>query len=312
MKEIIFKQKSLKSAIVCVLLLLFSCLSSAAEIAVIKSKDIEPYNIAISGLKKVINGNVSETSMDGDLKKGIDITDKLKLEMPNLIVSLGAESSYVVSQNIKIIPVIFSMVSNPDRYHIGSKNVTGIRLDIPLKTQLNLYREILPDAKRVGVIYSDEITKWLIEDARLIAAGLGIEIVSIKIMDVKELPDAVERLFAEVDSLWLIFDPVITSSPRIVQEVIIFKALQNKIPVVGFNKWSVTAGALYCLYSAYEDIGRQTGEMANRILKGESPSSIPVESPKDVKIFFNSKVLDRVASRHRVNIPPNAYMWKVE
>jgi putative ABC transport system substrate-binding protein len=283
--------------------------SSAAEIAVVKSKDIEPYNAAISGFKKVVRDKVSENDMDGDIKKGIAITDKLKLERPNLVLSLGAEASYIVTQNIKTIPIVFSMVSNPSRYNIGNSNTTGVRLDIPIKTQLHLYKEILPDAKRIGIIYSDENTKRLIDEAKIITAGFDMEIVSIWIKDIRGLPEALEDIISKIDSLWLLFDPVVTSSQRIVQEVIIFKALQKKIPVVGFNKWSVTAGSLYCLYSEYEDIGRQTGEIAGRILRGENPSSIPMESPRDVKILFNNKVLDRVASKGRVNMPEKAYVW---
>ncbi len=310
----------LSSALICVLLLFLAVnlvvskanLSSAAEIAVMKSKDIEPYNAAISGFKKVVRENVREDNMDGDIRKGIAITDKLRAEKPNLVVSLGAEASYIASQNIKTIPVVFSMVTNPPRYSIGDGNITGVRLDIPMKTQLGFYREILPDVRKIGIIYSDEGTKRFIEDARHLSDKYDMEIVSIAIKEMRELPQAVEKILSESDSLWLIFDPVVTSSPRIVQEVIIFKALQKKVPVVGFNKWSVTAGALYCLYSEYEDIGRQTGEMADRILKGESPSSIPVESPKDIKIIFNDKVISRVVSRSRVNMPEKAYVWQGE
>ncbi|MBI3814091.1 MAG: hypothetical protein HY279_06455, partial [Nitrospinae bacterium] len=109
---------SFKSALICVLLWLFAVNSTAAEIAVVKSKDIEPYNAAISGFKKVVRENVSENNMDGDIKKGIAITDRLRTEKPNLVVSLGAEASYITSQNIKTIPVVFSMVTNPPRYNI--------------------------------------------------------------------------------------------------------------------------------------------------------------------------------------------------
>lgn len=282
---------------------------SAAEIAVIKSKNIEPYNLSLEGLKEVVKADFQVTDMEANLKKGLIIIKNIKSQKPDLILGLGAKAAYTASNNVKNIPVVYSMVSDPARYKISGKNVTGVKLDIPLEKQFQIFREVMPVVKKIGVIFSAERSKRLVSRARSILKNMGTELVSIRITDQKDIPSAVEKILSEIDSLWLIFDPIVTASPRIVQEVIIFQALQKRIPVIGFNKWSVTKGALLSLYSEYEDIGRQTGKIVNRILNGMMPSEIPIESPDKIKLFFNEKVIERVSSKVKLNIPDNALIW---
>lgn len=303
------KKPFVKTILTCISLLISINISSASEIVVIKGKDVESYNSVMSGFKKVVKGNIHESNMNGDIKKWIGGVDKSNTGMADVVVSLGAEAFYMASQNIKTIPVIFSLVTDPARYTIGNSNITGVRLDIPLKTQFRFHREILPWADKIGILYSSKNTNGVIEEAKLMANESGIEVLSFMVKDIKEIPRLMEEVLAKVNSIWLLFDPVVTSSEMVVQKVIIFQALQKKIPVIGFNKWSVTAGALYCLYNEYEDIGKQTGEMVNRILDGEAPSSILIESPRGSKILFNKNVYTRIATKKRVNIPENAEMW---
>lgn len=281
--------------------------AGAARIAVIKGKDIAPYNAALSGFKEAIDGEVYEIDITDGEKGEILVADKIKSKMPDLILSIGSEASYIATQNIKNIPIVFSMVSNLVRYGFENDNVTGVILDIPLRMQFGLHKEILPNTKKVGIIYSEGNTEKFIDEARFMAGKFNLEIISIRIKEIKELPEAVEKISTLADSLYLLYDPLITSSKSVIQGVIILRTFQKGIPVVGFNKWSVATGALYCLYSEYEDIGRQAGEMAKRILRGEKPSSIPVEPPRDIKVLFNKKVFERVASKNKVNIPQNSY-----
>ena len=295
----------------CLFISLTSSLS-AAEIAVIKSKNIEPFNLSLKGFKEVVKTDLKTNDMEANLKKGLIIIKKIKSEKPNLILGLGAKAAYIASNNVKDIPIVYSMVSDPERYKISGKNVTGVKLDIPLEKQFKVFKEVMPNFKKIGVILSKDRSEVIVNNARSILKNMGVELVLARITSKKEIPSAVEKILSEVDFLWLIFDPLVTASPRIIQEIIIFQALQKRIPVIGFNKWSVTKGALLSLYSEYEDIGIQTGKIVNRILQGEMASSIPVESPDQIKLFFNEKVIARVSSKIKLNIPDNALIWEGE
>ncbi len=284
--------------------------SAASEVAIIKSKNIKPYNIAIKAFSKSVQARIAESDMESDLKKGAAIAKKIQTQNPDVIFSVGAEATYAASNNIRKIPIIFSMVTDPVRYNIQGENVTGVKLEIPMEKQIEILKEIMPDVRKIGAIYSDEKANLFLDKLKSQLSSAGIELVTRKISSPKDIPAAIKKIMSEVDSLWLVFDPIVTSSPRVVQEVILFQALRSKMPVIGFNKWSVTAGALFCLYSEYEDIGIQSGKMVNLILQGTSPSSIPIESPEKVKVFFNEKVIRRIESGITLNIPDNAYIWE--
>jgi putative ABC transport system substrate-binding protein len=207
------------------------------------------------------------------------------------------------------IPVVFFMLFDPERYKIEGKNVTGVKLEIPLEEQIRKLREVMPGVQKIGTIYGEEKTKLLLDEIKPILAGLGIELMVERISSPKDIPAAMDRLAPKMEAFWLVFDSVVVSSPRVVQEIILFQTLKNRIPVIGFNKWSVTAGALFCLYTDFEDIGIQAGKIVNRILKGEFPSSIPVESPENVKVLLNEKVMQRVSTKLKLEVPNNAYIW---
>lgn len=295
--------------IICFLLITLSDLF-AFEIAVIKSKDIEPYNISLEGLKEVVKSDIQINDMKASLDNGLSIIKKIKKDKPDLILGLGAMAAFTASSNVTDIPVVYSMVSDPQRYNISGNNVTGVKLDIQLDRQFYFYRKIMPAIKKIGLIFHDDRLKILVNNAGLIVKKMGMELISEQISSQNDIPAAVDKMLSKVDAFWLVFDSVVTASPRIVQEVIILPALRKRIPVIGFNKWSVTAGALFSFYIEYRDIGRQTGIIVNRILHGIKPSSIFVQTPEKVRIFFNKKVIDRINSKVKLNIPDNAFIWK--
>jgi putative ABC transport system substrate-binding protein len=66
------------------------------------------------------------------------------------------------------------------------------------------------------------------------------------------------------------------------------------MPVIGYSRGMVKAGALFGLICDYEDLGRQAGEIAFRILKGEKPKEIPVEPPREKLLIINQIVADRI------------------
>lgn len=295
-----------------VFLFLTANCSSAAEVAIIKSKDIQPYNLAIKGFSGVVRAAVAEDDMNADLDKGMSILKKVKSQKPDAIFSVGAEATFAAANSIKEIPVVFFMLFDPERYKLEGENVTGVKLEIPLEEQIRKLREVMPEVKRIGTIYGEEKTKLLFDEIKPVLAGLGIELMAERISSPKDIPAAMDRLVPKMDAFWLVFDSVAVSSPRVVQEIILFQSLKNRIPVIGFNKWSVTAGALFCLYTDFEDVGIQAGKIVNRILKGEFPSSIPVESPENVKVFFNEKVMQRVGTKLKLEVPNNSYIWEGE
>jgi len=284
-----------------IILHLFSFSSFAYEIRVLKSKDAKPFDLFMKGFMDTVpSAKISVENMEGDIEKGVKIVRRIQGENPDLILALGAKAAWV-AREVRNTRVVFSMLSGPEKYKLG--NMAGVKLDVPVEFYLKQAKEIIPGLQIIGVIHSED---RLIAEAKSAAGAMGLEIVSEKISSLEEIQSVMDVLLANVDAIWVHSDPVVMSSSRVVKELIILKALRKRVPVIGFNKWLVdSGGALFCLFSNYDDIGRQTGRLVNRIK--ESNASHMIESPEALKVFVNKDVVERLRQRIRIEIPQNAY-----
>jgi putative ABC transport system substrate-binding protein len=265
-----------------------------AVISAIKSGAIAQYDTALEGFKKSVEGrNVLVVLNEYDLKDG-NALEHIRSQEWDLILTLGTPASKVMSENIENIPVVFSVVLFPERNHIKGENVTGASLDIPVGIQLENLKAVVPDKKTIGVIYNPEENEDTMRKARQIVGGMGLILKTFPVKSTKEIPRIKEM---GIDALWLIPDTVV-SQPAIIGHIL-RSSLRYKVPVMGVSRSYAKAGALLALSCDYEDIGRQSGEMALRILSGEGPADIPVSIPRKVKLYLNLAVAERL----KIKIP---------
>ena len=270
---------------------------SSAEgvvISAVKSGDIAQYDIALEGFKKSIAGrNVLVVLNEYDLKDG-NVLENIRSQKSDLILTLGTPSSKVMSKNIETIPIVFSMVLFPERNDIKGENITGASLNIPVRTQLENLKAVAPDRETIGVIYNVEDNGDIVRKAGQIAGDMGLILKPFPVKSAKEIPKIKEM---KIDALWLIPDLVVCQ-PAIIGHIL-RSSLKHKIPVMGVSQSYAKAGALLALSCDYEDIGRQSGEIALRILNGESLVDIPVSVPRKTKLYLNLAVAERL----RIKIP---------
>jgi len=202
-----------------------------------------------------------------------------------------------ISERIKNKPIIFSAVLNPETSgFVKSKNnpggmITGASLDIPPNIQYKYFKRVISDLKKVGVLYSDE-TANLIPPAKVVASGLGLELIAVKIDSEKDIPGALEKLQRTTDGIWSVADKKIFS-PRSTR-FILLNTLRNGIPFMGFSRNLVESGALFALDFDYKDIGRQTGKIALNVLSGGNPARIKVEVPGIIWFHYNEKTAKHI------------------
>jgi putative ABC transport system substrate-binding protein len=94
-----------------------------------------------------------------------------------------------------------------------------------------------------------------------------------------------EEVEGKVDVLWSVADSTVFT-PQGLRHILL-STLRNRIPFVGLSPAFVKAGALLALSCDYQDVGSQSGEMAIRILEGESPDTIPTAVPRQVSLSVN-------------------------
>ena len=155
----------------------------------------------------------------------------------------------------------------------------------PIGKHLDLVKEIMPAAKTLGVIYNpgeaNSLTLLELLKAEAPARGLAIEEAPApKSSDV--LP-AAQSLVGNVDAIYVPTDNTVVTA----LEAIIQVGTQNKLPVFAGDTDSVPRGAIAALGFNYGDVGRQTGKIVVRVLKGEKPGEIPVEGVEITELFVN-------------------------
>jgi len=277
------------------------------ELAIVYTDSLTSTLRTIRGIKSSINQQQSNiqfheyllTSSPSEIEEKVSEINELD---PRLILTVGSFVTQEISERIKNKPIIFSAVLNPETSgFVKSKNnpggmITGASLDIPPNIQYKYFKRVISDLKKVGVLYSDE-TANLIPPAKVVASGLGLELIAVKIDSEKDIPGALEKLQRTTDGIWSVADKKIFS-PRSTR-FILLNTLRNGIPFMGFSRNLVESGALFALDFDYKDIGRQTGKIALNVLSGGNPARIKVEVPGIIWFHYN----DKTAKHINVDVP---------
>jgi putative ABC transport system substrate-binding protein len=247
--------------------------------------------LAAGGYEDGKNLRFSYESAQGNPATAAQIARKLVGDRPDVIVPISTPSAQAVVGSTKDIPVVFTAVTDP----VGAKlvkdaqkpggNVTGMSDLSPIGKHLDLVKEITADAKTLGVIYNpgeaNSLTLLALLKQEAPARGLTIkEAPAPKSADV--LP-AAQSLVGKADAIYVPTDNTVITA----LEAIVKVGQQNKLPVYAGDTDSVPRGAVAALGFNYFDVGRQTGRMVLRVLKGEKPGDLPVEGVEITELFVN-------------------------
>jgi putative ABC transport system substrate-binding protein len=281
----------LRSFCVLVLLSMLGSLAEAhaREIVILKSADLPTYNQAVNGFKAAIPNTATlvEYDMQGDIARGRQLARRIRASPAALVLTVGIKAALIAKLEIVDIPVIFCMVLDPAKYDLNAPNMTGVTLQIPIDRQFAMLRSVLPDRKRIGVLYDPENTANLVDEARRQAQALGLEVVALQVRSEKEVPAALRAIMPQIEALWLMPDSTILTEDSL--GFLLGTALDANVPVIGFSPELVRSGALLGLSVNAEDVGRQAGLRAKEILNGRTNPSSAVVSPDRVRLALNLK-----------------------
>jgi putative ABC transport system substrate-binding protein len=221
-----------------------------------------------------------------------------------------AQSLYGVALKSQI-PVIFTAVTDPVAAELANADgtpvgeITGTSDTLPVEAQLKMIRSILPDAKTIGIMYttSEVNSESTIAQYKELAPGYGFEIVESGVSSSADIPLAADTLLNKVDCLTNLTDNNVVSS----LPVILNKAGAKNIPVFGSEIEQVKIGCLAAMGLDYIELGKQTGHMAAKVLKGEAKASeLNYEILKDAAFYGNTKVAENLGITLPEDLTSNA------
>ena len=263
--------------------------SSAMDIAILRSSDIEAYREAIAGLKTTgpIGAIYTEYDVQGDLDLGKKLARKLRASNASLIVAVGLKAALAAKVEIVDIPIVYMMILDPLKHQLTADNMTGTLLEVPVDRQLKIMRMFLPTLHQLGTLYDPLKTASRVKDAVRQATNSDFQLTGLPVESDKDVPQQLRRLLSDVEAFWLMPDSTVLTNESV--RFILESALARQIPVIGFSPEFTRLGALLSMSVNYGDVGRETGLLAKRILDGERQLPLDPVPIGRLKITVNLK-----------------------
>ncbi len=202
------------------------------------------------------------------------------------IATPSATACYAAAED-KDIPVIFTAITDPEKAKLTGGNITGTSDKLPIEGQLQLIREMQPDAKTIGILYttSEPNSVSAVEEYQAKAADYGFTIEALGVTSQAEVNQATDTLISKgVDCFTNLTDNnVVGVLPSILE-----KTNDAGIPVYGSEIEQVKLGCVASAGIEYVALGKQTGMMAAKILRGEAAAAdMPYETITAFEIYVN-------------------------
>lgn len=210
---------------------------------------------------------------------------------PNVIVPISTPSAQAVVSATRDIPVVFTAVTDPlgaqlvkDMDKPGG-NVTGLSDMSPVASHVDLIKEIMPGVKTIGYLYNsgEANSVSLLAVLKQAADAAGIAVVESAATKTAEVQGAARALIGRADAIYVPTDNTIISA----LESAVAVAEEAKVPLFTADTDSVARGSIAALGFNYYDVGKQTGEVVVRILKGENPGDIAVKVAEGTDLVVN-------------------------
>ena len=206
------------------------------------------------------------------------------------IATPSATACYAAAED-KDIPVVFTAITDPVEAKLDSGNITGTSDKLPVEAQLDLIRALQPEAKTIGIVYtvSEPNSVSAIAEYEAKCGDYGFEVKPIGVTAQSEVTQAIDTLLGEqVDCFSNLTDNNVVG----VLSSILEKTDEAGVPVYGSEVEQVKMGCVASAGIDYIALGRQTGEMAAKILKGEATASeMDYETITEYGIYINSDAL---------------------
>ncbi|TEA77673.1 ABC transporter substrate-binding protein [Allopusillimonas ginsengisoli] len=227
----------------------------------------------------------------GNTAIAAQIARKFVGDNPDVIVAIATPSAQAVVSATKTIPVVYSGVTDPvaaqlvPSMNASGTNVTGVSDSLALEKQIDLIKQVSPQAKRVGIVYNpgEANSAVVVKQLRELLPKADMSLVEATAARTVDVGAAARSLVGKVDVIYTNTDNNVVSA----YESLVKVGNDAKIPLIASDTDSVKRGAIAALGVNYHDLGLQTGKIVVRILKGEKPGDIASETSDKLELYVN-------------------------
>ena len=236
-----------------------------------------------------------ERNANGQVQLASTIASELASLSPDVIVAITTPMAQAVAKHATV-PVCFAAVTDPVGAGLVSSweetrpLITGTSDAWPYDAQLSLIREILPEAKTLGVLYNpgEAASQYGIVQIRTCAPRYSLDLVEAAVSTTADVYPIAQSLSARCDALLLSSDNTVIGGAAGAVKV----AIDAKKPLFVGDAGTVAKGGLATVSVGYRALGEQTGELVVRLLKSER--NIPIVVATGAEIVLNVEAAARM------------------
>lgn len=230
-------------------------------------------------------------SAQGNTGTAAQIARKFIGDQADAIVTIGTPSAQAAVAGTKRIPIVFTAVTDPVQgqltpsWEASGTNVTGVSDVLELGKQMELVKQVVPEAKRIGIVYNpgEANSVAVVEALKEILPQYDLTLVEAAAPRSVDVGSAARSLVGKVDVIYTNTDNNVVSA----YEALVKVGNDMKIPLIASDADSVKRGAIAALGVNYHDLGLQTGRIVVRILEGENPGDIKPQTSENIQLFVN-------------------------
>jgi len=229
---------------------------------------------------------------EGDMRK---YAAELVALAPDVILTSGAAIE-PLRRATRTVPIVFVLVPDPvgagfvDSLARPGGNVTGFaNFDYGIGAKwLALLKEIAPNTTRAAVLRDPALRAGMGQWGAIQSASpsVAIEVSPISLVEAGEMESALTAFARNPNGGLIVTGSALTVVRR---DLIIALAARYGLPAVYYERNFVSAGGLISYGSNYVELFRLAATYIDRILKGEKPADLPVQTPTKYELAINLK-----------------------
>lgn len=246
------------------------------------------------GYSTTDNLEIDFMNAEADQSQVQTMSKKLVDNGNELLIGIATPAAQGLANATTELPIIMGAVTDPvganlvtDLKNPGG-NITGVSDQTPVADAVSLIKEITPDAKTIGVLYSsnEDNSKIQVAEFQAAAEEAGYTVLEYAVASSNELASTVEVATSKTDVLFTPVDNTVASAFSTVVSV----ANKTKTPIFTSVEDMVEGGGIASVTLSQYDLGVATGKMAAKILDGANPADTPVQIFNEGTVVVNQKV----------------------
>ena len=250
------------------------------------------------GYEEGKNIEIEQQNAQGEMANAQTICKQFADSKKDLIFAIATPTAQSAYNATKEIPIVITAVTDPVEAQIAKDwessgtNVTGTSDKVPVDKQIELLKELLPNAKTVGVIYNTSETNSVIQvnELKEAAEKQNLEVKEIGVTTVNEINQNLASALGGIDVLYTPTDNTVASGYALVCKL----CLDKNVPIIGAEEAVVNTGGLASIGIDYYKLGQEAGLKAAEILDGKKPSDIAITTLSEMSFTINTDTAEKL------------------